>query len=158
MFLINHFLCGCYNFDLKNKLLRLAGFEIGENVKVVGPLDVSLSCVLSIGDNCWIGKDMTVNGNGKVSIGKNCDVGPNVSFQTGGHIIGSKERRAGDGVTCDVNVEDGCWIGANSTILGNVNIGSSSVIAACACVVKDVPSNALWGGVPAKLIRKIEEI
>jgi tetrahydrodipicolinate N-succinyltransferase len=47
------------------------------------------------------------------------------------------------------------WIGANATILQNVTIGDNAIIAAGAVVTKDVPENAVVGGVPAKLIKYI---
>jgi len=45
------------------------------------------------------------------------------------------------------------WIGANVCILGGIKIGDGAVIAAGAVVTKDVPSYAIVGGVPAKIIR-----
>jgi acetyltransferase-like isoleucine patch superfamily enzyme len=53
----------------------------------------------------------------------------------------------------EIIVGEDVWIGANSVILKGVNIGSGSVIAAGAIVTKSIPSNEIWGGVPAKLIR-----
>ena len=49
------------------------------------------------------------------------------------------------------------WIGGRSTIVGNTIIGDSCVIAACACVVHDVEANVLVGGVPAKVIRRLDD-
>ena len=42
------------------------------------------------------------------------------------------------------------------TILNETKIGKSCVIAGCACVTKDVEDNSLVGGVPAKVIRKLD--
>lgn len=50
-------------------------------------------------------------------------------------------------------VEDDVWIGANTTILDGVTIGSHSVVAAGAVVTKDVPPWSIVGGVPARVIR-----
>jgi len=47
------------------------------------------------------------------------------------------------------------WIGANVTILKDVNIGDNSIIGAGAVVTKDIPSNVIVGGVPAKIIKEI---
>jgi acetyltransferase-like isoleucine patch superfamily enzyme len=45
------------------------------------------------------------------------------------------------------------WIGQNVVILAGVNIGHGAIIGAGSVVTKDVPSYAIMGGVPARLIR-----
>lgn len=155
MFLINKIFVGTSHFAVKRKLLNAAGILTGENSKIVGPIECTGK--LTIGDNCWIGKNFKVNGNGCVHIGNNCDIAPEVTFQTGGHFIGTSERRAGKGRKFSQSVGDGTWIGGRATILNETNIGSSCVIAGCACVTKNVPDNSLVGGVPAKLIRNLSD-
>lgn len=156
MFLVNHVLVGTrpYFFEPKRKMLNSIGHSIGKGTKVVGPIECYSK--LEIGQDCWIGKNLKVNGNGTVKIGNRCDIAPEVTFQTGGHEIGSRERRAGNGLICNQVVGNGVWIGGRSTIIGDVTISDGSVVAGCACVVKDVEENTLVGGVPAKPIRKLE--
>ena len=48
------------------------------------------------------------------------------------------------------------WIGGNVTITSGVNIGNNVVVAAGAVVTKNVPDNCMVGGVPARIIREIE--
>ncbi len=139
----------------KRRLLNSIGHSIGPGTKVVGP--VYCTGRLVTGRDCWIGKNLVVNGNGTVTLGDRCDVAPEVSFQTGGHRIGSHERRAGEGIIGDVTVGNGCWLGANSTVLAGVRIGDGVVVAACACVNKDVEADTLVGGVPAGVIRKLND-
>ena len=55
-----------------------------------------------------------------------------------------------------VEIGNGVWVGAHATILSGVTIGDNAVIAAGAVVTKDVPANAVAGGVPAKIIKQIE--
>lgn len=153
IFLVNHIYCGTNNFEKKRKLLNSIGYEIGEGTKIVGPIYCTTS--LRIGKNCWIGKNFMCNGNGSVTIGDNCDIAPEVIFQTGGHIIGSAERRAGEGVRFNQKVGKGTWIGGRVTIIGDTEIGNSCVVASCACVNKNVPDNMLVGGVPAKVIKEL---
>ena len=156
MYRVNVLLAGTKvkNFEKKRKLLnRLDNFDIGEGTKIVGPIEVLGR--LTVGRDTWIGKNMMVNGNGLVTIGDCCDLGPEVTFQTGGHELGDAFRRAGTGIVAKQTVGSGTWIGGRSTIVNNVAIGDGCVIAGCACVTKDVPSNTLVGGVPAKLIREL---
>lgn len=158
LFLVNKVFVGtsAKYFACKRRLLNSIGFQIGEGTKVVGPIECTGSLV--VGNDCWIGKYFTVNGNGTVIIGDRCDIAPGVTFQTGGHEIGDAKRRAGKGITAIQRVGNGVWIGGRATIVGNTTIGDSSVIAACACVVRDVEPDTLVGGVPAKLIRRLEDV
>lgn len=153
VFLVNKVYKGTRHFEIKRKLLNTVGYQIGEGTKVVGPINCTGKLI--IGENCWIGKNFFVNGNGTVIIGDNCDIAPEVVFQTGGHRIGDSTRRAGEGCVFSQTVGSGTWVGGRSTILNNTTIGKSCVIAACACVTKDVPDNSLVGGVPAKIIRSL---
>ena len=55
-----------------------------------------------------------------------------------------------------VEIGKDCWIGANVCILDGVKIGDKCIVAAGAVVNKDVPSNSIVGGVPAKIIKMRE--
>ena len=55
-----------------------------------------------------------------------------------------------------VNVHANSYIGADSTILMGVNLGEDSFIAAGALVSKNVESRTMVGGIPAKVIKKID--
>lgn len=153
--MVNHFLTGTKFFALKRKLLCSIGYEIGENTKIVGP--IMNTGHISVGRNCWVGRNLTVHGNGSVIIGDNCDIAPDVMFLTGGHQIGNAERRAGAGETYQITVGSGVWIGARATILLNTVIGDGAAVAACACVTRDIPGNTLAGGVPARVIKELED-
>lgn len=56
-----------------------------------------------------------------------------------------------------IKIGNNCFIGVNSIILPNVKIGDNVIIAAGSVISKDIPSNAVYGGVPAKEICSIEE-
>lgn len=130
-YLVNHVWCGTEirHFEKKRKFRNFLGHQIGEGTTVVGPLWCTGR--LAVGKNCWIENKLLVNENGTVTIGDCCDIAPEVAFQTGGHKIGSAHKRAGKGVKFNIEVGNGCWLGARSTILGGVHVGDSRVIAAC---------------------------
>ena len=156
IFLINHIFVGTRKIscNAKRYLMNAIGNCVGKDTIIVGPIHITGIC--SIGENCWINRDFTVHGNGHVYIGDNCDIAPEVVCLTGGHVIGNAERRAGPGETYTIRVGNGCWIGARATLLGNIVLKDSSVVAACALVNHDVPQNAVVGGVPAKIIRRLD--
>lgn len=52
-------------------------------------------------------------------------------------------------------IENGCWIGANVTVLPGVTIKSGTIVAAGAVVVRDCEGNCIYGGVPAKKIKNL---
>ena len=56
-----------------------------------------------------------------------------------------------------IHIEDKTWLGSNVTVLPGVRIGEGAIVAAGAVVTKDVPENTVVGGVPAKVIKKIEK-
>lgn len=154
MFFVNHVFVGTWFYEIKRKLLNSLGYSIGTGTKIVGP--IFCTAHLSIGTECWIGKNLRVHGNGNVTIGNNCDIAPEVVFITGGHQIGDSTRRAGLGEEYIISVGDGTWIGARSTIMRNTVIGKGCVIAGCACVVKNVRNNTLVAGVPTTVIKELE--
>lgn len=108
-----------------------------------------------IGDGTYINQRCLIRPN--TTIGKNVSVGPDVMFMTDTHEIGPSQRRAGANLFPPIVVGDGCWIGARTTILGNVTIGHGTVIAAGSLVNKDCEANAVYAGVPARLIKRLEE-
>ena len=157
MWLVNHLFVGTKPrwFNIKRNLLnRLPNFNIGENTKIVGP--IICNGTLVIGDNCWIGRNFIVNGNGQVSIGDNCDVAPDVAINTGGHNIGNAQRRAGKGVITNISIGNGCWLCTRCTIVNEVKVGDGCVLLPCSCVTKDVLSNTMVGGIPAKIIKSLD--
>lgn len=56
-----------------------------------------------------------------------------------------------------IKVGNNCWFGADVSVMPGVTIGAGCVIAAGAVVTKDMPNNSLIAGVPAKVIKTIEQ-
>ena len=56
-----------------------------------------------------------------------------------------------------VNIKDNVFVGANATILAGVTIGENSVVGANSVVTKDVPSNMVVAGNPARIICTLDE-
>lgn len=112
------------------------------------------------------GKDCFVNhrcffylGKGHCIIHDNVFFGMNIVVTCVTHNIGKSSSRANydNEVYADIEIGNGTWIGANSTILPGVKIGKGCVIAAGSVVNKDIPDNVMVGGVPAKIIKRLSE-
>jgi maltose O-acetyltransferase len=137
-------------FAIKRFLLLLSGVNVGVNVRV---MRIRVEGVkLIIGDNTFIGDETLIGGGeSNVIIGKNCDISSRVSIITGTHKIGYIEKAAGEGYSEDIIIQDGVWIGFGATILHGVTVGKGSIIAAGSVVIKNVPSQVIVAGVPAKV-------
>lgn len=85
-----------------------------------------------------------------VRIKKSCRIGKSCTMLTG-VIIGNRnfENEEDEWVI----IGDNCYIGVGAKIFGNVKIGNNVTIGANSVVTKDIPDNAVVGGVPAKIIR-----
>ena len=114
------------------------------------------------GKNIFIGNNFTGNYNltildiKEVYIGDNVMIGPNTLITTVGHPLSPKGRRKHLAKASEIHIGDDVWIGGNVTILPGVNIGNNVVIGAGAVVSKDIPDNSLSLGVPAKVVKEIE--
>jgi len=143
-------------FTLKVRLLQFANVEIKHSARVVSSVQIFGNGHLVIGEDTWIGHEVFISTTApaKVEIGKNVDIAPRVYIGTGSHVISPEsDRIAGKGITKNIIIGDGVWIGAGSIILPGVTIGNMSTIAAGSVVAKDVPSNVIVGGVPSKTIK-----
>lgn len=144
-------------FALKRVLLRWCGASIGNNVRICSSALILGAGELTIGKNTWIGQRVTLLATGKLNIGKNVDIGPCVYIGNGTHQLQfDGERCAGIGTSPGINIGDGCWLGANVTVLPGVVIGNMTMVAAGGVVTEDLPSYALAAGVPAVVKRQIE--
>jgi maltose O-acetyltransferase len=144
-------------FLFRRFFLKLSQVEVGKNVSVCGRGWIYGRGRLHIGNNTWLSSGVIVytHLDAPIDIGSNCDIGPGVEFITGGHHVGASSRRAGEGTAKPILVNDGCWIGAGARILGGVNIGPGSVVAAGSVVIHNVPANVLVAGVPAIIKKKL---
>lgn len=146
---------------LRTAIYRLAGIEIGPRTSVFGRLTLTgpgpVHRRLRIGADCVINAPLFLDLSAEIHIGDRVSIGHHCVFVTAHHEIGSRDFRAGRGSGRPILVEDGSWIAARSTILPGVTIGESSIVASGAVVAKNVPSDILVGGVPARFIKSLAD-
>ena len=93
-----------------------------------------------------------------IRIGRSVLIGPGVVLACAGHPIHSEQRCSSALETSEpITIEDGVWIGANSTVCGGVTIGEGSVIGAGSVVTSDIPKGVIAAGVPCKVLHEITE-
>lgn len=141
----------------KEAAIRELFGSVGSCPTVLSGFNCDCGKSISVGDNFLANYNVTILDRGPVTIGDNVLLGPGTVITAVGHPISAAGRRKHLSYMKPVTIGNDVWMGANVTVLPGVTIGNNVVIAAGAVVDKDVPDNCIVGGVPAKLIRKIEE-
>jgi acetyltransferase-like isoleucine patch superfamily enzyme len=110
---------------------------------------------VSIGAKSVLGQECTISAFQHVSIGRECVIADRAMFIDFDHGMVEVERpiREQGIYKRDTRVGNNVWIGYGACILRGVTVGDNAVIGTNSVVTKDVPANAVVGGVPAKIIR-----
>lgn len=113
--------------------------------------------IINIGKNTYIGENSSIQSvdGMTVEIGDNCAISHNVRIYTSNYeadeiIYENSKTRSKNG---NVYIGNNCWIGVNVLITEGVTIGSNVVIGANSVITKDIPSNCVVGGVPARILK-----
>lgn len=129
---------------------------IGGDTRTVISVDKGASLI--IGDFTGF-SNIAISCKERITIGNHVKIGGGVKiYDSDFHALDFEDRKnkATDiELKKPVVIEDGCFIGAHSIILKGVTIGKESIIGAGSVVTKSVPEKEIWGGNPAKMIRKI---
>lgn len=139
--------------EIVRLMSELTGREIHESFGLFPPFYTDCGRNIRIGRRVFINSGCRFQDQGGITIGNDVLIGHNCVIATLNHAM-DPDRRA-DMIPAPVKIDDKVWIGANVTILPGVTIGEGAVIAAGAVVNRDVPSRAVAGGVPAKIIKMI---
>jgi len=128
-------------------LLRAFGAEIGKGVIIRPTVQITYPWKISIGDYSWIGDDVVLYSLGEIQIGSNTVISQRSYICTGSHYYNSEGF---DIYAKKITVGDKCWLATDVYVAPNVTIGNFTVIGARSSVFKDLPSNKVSKGNPAK--------
>lgn len=125
--------------------------KIGTNVQILGWEKLSIGTNVSIHSNCYI------DANGEIEIKNNVSVAHNSTILSTNHDWKDKTTpiKYNPVTYGKVTIFDDVWIGCGCRILAGVHIQNRAIIAAGAIVNKNVDSNVIVGGIPAKVIKEI---
>lgn len=148
-------------------------FILGKNFTMnngerYNPIGRQKKCLFFVGKNAeleigdYVGMSSTsIVCEKHIRIGDFVKIGGNVViYDTDFHALDSELRKSlesdmNNTNKKDVIIGDNVFLGAHSTILKGVQIGNNSIVGASSVVTKSIPDNEIWGGNPAKFIRKI---
>ena len=114
---------------------------------------------VEIGQKTVLGQECTISAYQHVSIGRECVIADRVMLIDFDHGMVEVDRpiRLQGIYKRDVRVGHNVWIGYGACILRGVTVGDNAVIGTNSVVTKDVPANAVVGGVPARVLRMRDE-
>lgn len=136
-----------------SKILRVMKFH--KYSKFEFGVYISNAQKLSIGRNVRINENVFLQG--EIEIGDDVMIAPNAAIYTNTHEFQSTDIamvNQGETPSNKVIIEDDVWIGRNVIVLPGIKIQNGAIIGANSVVTKDVEAYTIYGGVPAKLIRK----
>jgi len=128
-------------------LLRVFGAEIGKGVIIRPSAQITYPWKISIGDYSWIGDHVVLYSLGEIEIGSNTVISQRSYICTGSHHYNS------DGFEIyskKITIGNKCWLATDVYVAPNVTIGDFTVVGARSSVFKDLPSNMVCKGNPAK--------
>lgn len=138
-------------FWIKNFYLRLTGSKIGVNSYIHTLIRFTFPGKLVVGNNCTINFGCLLDTRGELVIGNNVMVGHNCKIYTTGHDIYDEYFK---GTYHSVVIEDNVVIFPNVIIMPGVKIRENAVILNGSVVTKDISSNDIVGGNPAKVLKQ----
>ncbi|MEY4330456.1 MAG: hypothetical protein RL609_1204 [Bacteroidota bacterium] len=131
--------------------LKIFGAHVGKGCVIRPGVNIKHPWLLSIGNNTWIGENTWIDNLTQVDIGSNVCLSQGVTLITGNHRW---DNESFDLTLHPIQIADGAWIGAKSTLLPGAQIENHAVIAAGSVVHHTIPAYEIWQGNPAVMIKK----
>jgi acetyltransferase-like isoleucine patch superfamily enzyme len=134
-------------------LSEIIGSSIDKSTGIFVPFYINFGKHTTIGKNVFINHACSFLDLGGITIEDDVLIGPKVNLITENHPTDPSKRKF---LLCSlILIKRNAWIGAAATILPGVTNGENAIVAAGSVVTKDVPSNTIVAGVPAKYVKNI---
>lgn len=134
--------------SLRVLTLRLFGAKIGRGVVIKPGVSVKYPWMLEIGDYSWIGEDVWIDNLAQVTIGANCCISQGAMLLCGNH---NYKLETFDLMVKSIIIEDGAWIGAQSTVCPGVMVKKEAVLAVGSIATSVLEASTIYQGNPAKI-------
>lgn len=141
--------------EVRELFSQIIGKPVDETFCLFPPFYTDFGKNITVGKNVFINACCHFQDHGGVTIGDYCQIGHAVVFATLNHLFPPRLREKTH--PKPIVLKEHVWIGSNVTILQGVTIGKNAIVGAGSTVTKDVPDNAIVGGVPAKIIRYLTD-
>jgi len=135
---------------LKIFLLRLFGAKIGSGVNIKTMVYIKFPWRLEIGNFVWIGEKVWIANEAEVKIGNNVCISYECLIMTGGH---NYKKQYFDVYAYPIVIEDGVWLGAQSSVVGGITLGSHAVLAMKSVANRNLEPYGIYRGNPATKLK-----
>ncbi len=132
---------------------KLIGRPVDEGFTLFPPFYTDFGKNISLGKRVFINAGCCFQDQGGIEIGDDCLIGHQVVLATLNHDPDPQKR--GNMFPAPIRLGRRVWVGSHATILPGVTVGDNAIIAAGAVVTRDVPANAVAGGVPARILKTL---
>jgi maltose O-acetyltransferase len=143
--------------ELRDRLLRELLGEVGEGVVVRPTFWCDYGSYITIGANTFVNYDCVMLDVAPIRIGAACQLATRVQLLTPTHPIDPEPRRLGWEAAEPITIGDNVWLGGGAIVCPGVTIGEDTVVGAGAVVTSDLPAGVVAAGVPARVLREIDE-
>ena len=128
---------------------------LGADTEIRPPIYVDYGKYLTVGARTFINYNFTALDVAPITIGDDVQIGPNVQLLTPTHPVEPQPRRDKLEAAKQIVIGDNVWIGGGAIVLPGITVGANSVIGAGAVVTRDVPSNVVVAGNPARVVKNL---
>lgn len=136
-------------------LLRLFGAAVDWSAEVYASAEVWAPWLLTMQARSCLGPHTIIYNQARVTLGRDVTVSQYAYLCTAGHETNDVNNAQTGLVVAPIIIAEKAWIGTRAFVGMGVEVGTSAVIGACACVFKDVEARAVVGGNPAQVIKKM---
>lgn len=133
---------------------ELIGRKVDDDFVLFPPFYTDFGQNIHLGRHVTLNAGVTMQDQGGITVGDGTLIGHHVVLATLNHDLNPADR--GNITPAPITIGKNVWIGSNATILQGVTIGDGAVVAAGAVVSKDVEAKTIVGGVPARVLKRIE--
>ena len=154
-------LCDEYNetkrteTEKRERILRELFGSLGENALIEKNIRIDYGFNVHAGDNFFCNYDCVFLDCAPITFGNNVFIAPQCGFYAVNHPLEADLRNSGVETGVPITVGDDVWIGGGVKVMPGVTIGSNVVIGGGSVVVKDIPSDSLAVGNPARVVKSI---
>lgn len=137
---------------LRGWLVRPCFRRCGRNFQLGSGVMIVYTTHVTIGDDVYLAYGSWIQGYGGVTLEDQVMLGPYTILASNNHTRQDRSYRFGAPACAPVVLRRGAWTGAHVVVTAGVTVGIGAACAAGAVVTRDVPDDAIVGGVPARVL------